>query len=284
LGKQTFLRAGWGHFYQNDAIHEIKVEDGEDGFQGPEMARHWVAGFEHTYNNGFNIRFEGYLKQMSQLQPKYLNGTNHVQYPELEDDRYQLNLKNASYKGIEIYIKYDRGGRFTWWTTYALAHFTDNIENVVFRDTVFTQGFTNHPNVYDQRHTVYLDLNYRTPSGWSVNLAGQFHTGLPYFDLSKFMEITADGTVVLGQDFSEYNRDNYDPYSRVDIRINREFRTRRGTLTAYIQVINLFAKKNLRTIEFNDYVDYYGETVITSDKEYWFPRVPLVGFTWEWNH
>jgi hypothetical protein len=201
----------------------------------------------------------------------------------LEDDRYQLNINSASYKGIELYLKYDRGGRFTWWTTYALAHFDDNIDNAVFRDSVLTQGITTHPNVYDQRHTIYLDLNYRATSSWYVNLALQYHTGLPYFDLGEFFEIMPDGTLVLGQNYSQYNRDNYDPYTRVDFRINKEFQTRRGTLTAYVQIINLFNKKNLRTIEFDDYVDYNGETVITSEKEYWFPRVPLVGFTWEWD-
>ncbi|MEE9465182.1 MAG: TonB-dependent receptor [Candidatus Neomarinimicrobiota bacterium] len=283
LAEQTFLRAGWGHFYQDDAIHEIKVEDGEDAFRSPEIARHWIAGFEHTYNNGLNIRLEGYVKKMSQLHPNYLNGTNHVQFPELEDDRYQLNINSALYRGIELYLKYDQGGRFTWWATYAIANFSENVKNVVFRDSVYTQGFTTHPNVYDQRHTFYLDLNYRTATHWYVNLAGQFHSGLPYFDLGEFLEITTDGTVVLGDDFSQYNRDNYDPYSRVDIRINREFRTSKGTFTAYLQVINLFNKKNLRTIEFDDYIDYYGETQIVETAEYWFPRLPLIGITWEWD-
>ncbi|UCH10110.1 MAG: TonB-dependent receptor [Fidelibacterota bacterium] len=61
---QTFIRVGWGHFYQNDGIHEIRVADGEDGFLAPERAEHWVAGFEHTYQNGLNLRLEGYYKNL----------------------------------------------------------------------------------------------------------------------------------------------------------------------------------------------------------------------------
>jgi len=280
---QTFLRLGWGHFYQNSGIHEIQVEDGGDRFLPPEMASHWVAGFEHTYNNGINVRLEGYVKRMSHLHPDYRNGSNRIQFPELEDDRYQLNLSGALYKGLEVYLKYDRGGRFTWWTSYALSYFNDKVRSAVYRDSVYTQGLTTHPNIYDQRHTFYLDLNYRTSSKWHVNLSYQYHTGLPYFDLEEFLIILPNGTVELGQDFSRYNRDNYDPYSRVDLRINRKFHLSAGLLTVYLQVINLFDNKNLRTIEYDDIEGPDGQTRIISEKEYWFPLLPSFGLSWEWN-
>ncbi|UCD37459.1 MAG: TonB-dependent receptor [Fidelibacterota bacterium] len=280
---QTFLRFGWGHFYQNSGIHDIRVEDGEDHFLPPDMAQHWVAGFEHTYNNGINVRLEAYYKSRSQPRPDYRNGSNRIQFPELEDDRYQLNLKSALYKGLELYLKYDRGGRFSWWTSYALSFFSDKVRNVVYRDSVYTQGFTTHPNLYDQRHTFYLDLNYRTGSRWHVNLAYQFHTGLPYFDLEEFLVILPDGSIDLGQDFSRYNRDNYDPYSRVDLRINRKFQLGTGLLTVYLQVINLFNNKNLRTIEYDDVEGPSGQRRIISDKEYWFPLLPSIGLSWEWH-
>jgi outer membrane receptor for ferrienterochelin and colicin len=281
---QTFFRAGWGHFYQNDGIHEIRVEDGEEGFLPPEMAEHWVAGFEHTYNNGINFRLEGYYKNLSQLHTDYRNGSNHVQFPELEGDRYHLNLFGAIYKGLEAYLKYDRGGQISWWATYALSSFNDDIKNLVFRDSVYTQGFTTHPNLYDQRHTLYLDLNYRPTPNWHVNLAYQYHTGLPYIDLEEFLETPPEGGIRLGRDFSIYNRDNYDPYSRVDLRINRKFQLGSGLLTMYLQVINLFNHENLRTIEYDDYIDLNGQTVIYTEKEYWFPRLPSLGLSWEWDH
>jgi hypothetical protein len=73
LGKQTFVRAGWGHFYQSQAVHEIRVQDAENQFYPAELAKHWVAGFEHTLRNGLNIRLEGYYKKLSDLRPDYRN-------------------------------------------------------------------------------------------------------------------------------------------------------------------------------------------------------------------
>ncbi|MFC1619351.1 carboxypeptidase-like regulatory domain-containing protein [Candidatus Neomarinimicrobiota bacterium] len=283
LAEQTFFRAGWGYFYQNDGIHEIRVEDGEDNFLPPEMAEHWVAGFEQIQNNGMSFRVETYYKKMTHLQPKYRNGSNHIQFPELEGDRYQLNLNGASFKGIEFYWKYDRGGKVSWWASYARVYFDDNINNLVFRDSMYTQGFTIHPNIYDQRHTFYLDLNFRPNPDWQVNLAYQSHSGLPYIDLEEFLETPPEGGIRLGQDFSVYNRDNYDPYSRVDLRINRNIQLRSSQITLYLQVINLLDFKNLRTIKYDDYMDQSGQAVIYTENEYWFPRLPSLGITWEWN-
>jgi outer membrane cobalamin receptor len=284
LADQTYLRAGWGHFYQNDGIHEIQVQDGEDRFRAPQMAEHLVAGFEQIQNNGMNFRVEGYYKKMSHLHPKYQNGSNHIQFPELEGDRYQLNLNGTTCRGIEFYWKYDLGGKVTWWASYARSYFDDDVDNMVFRDSVFTQGFTTHPNLYDQRHTFYLDLNFRPNPEWHVNLAYQTHSGLPYIDLEEFLETPPEGGIRLGQDFSVYNRDNYDPYSRVDLRINRNIQLRNSQLIVYLQVINLFNDKNLRTIDYDDYVNSDGQTVIVSEKDYWAPLLPSLGFTWELNH
>ncbi|UCH10109.1 MAG: hypothetical protein JSU61_13050 [Fidelibacterota bacterium] len=202
----------------------------------------------------------------------------------MQDDRYHLNLKGAVYKGLEAYLKYDRGGKISWWASYALASFKDDIKSLVYRDSLYTEGFTIHPNIYDQRHTFYLDLNVRPSPNWHVNLAYQYHTGLPYIDLKDFAETPPEGGIRLGRDWSVYNRDNYDPYSRVDLRINRTFHLGSGLLTMYVQVINLFDHPNLRTIEYDDYTDSSGETVIYTEKEYWFPRLPSLGFSWEWDY
>ncbi len=44
LGKQTFLRGGWGYYYQSQRMHEIKAAWGETDFYPVQVAEHRVAG------------------------------------------------------------------------------------------------------------------------------------------------------------------------------------------------------------------------------------------------
>ncbi len=277
----TSLRIGWGHFYQNQQIHEIPVADGEQKFHQSEKAEHFIAGLEHKFDTGINLRLESYYKTITNQWADYRNGSGKIQFPELEDDRYRLNIDRSRARGIEAYLAYDYGGEFTWWASYALSKYEEDINSLVFRDSTYTKGFTTHPGKYDQRHTFYLDFNYRPNRKWIINAALQYHSGLPFIDLEKFLVIMSDGSVQLGESFSLYNRDNYDPYFRLDFRINRHFYMSTGVLTLYLQVINLVDYKNMRTIEFDDETDNTGQTVITEDKEYWFPRIPSFGINWE---
>ncbi len=171
LGKQTFLRGGWGHFYQSQGIHEIELAEGEDAFYSAELAEHWVAGVEHTFRNGFNFRLEGYYKKMSDLRPDYRRWSNEIEiFPEVYD-RFKLNFLGATSKGIETYFKYDRGGKFTWWISYALAYADEDVRSLVYEGVEYTEKSGEYPGRYDQRHTIYLDFNYRPNRNWHLNVS-----------------------------------------------------------------------------------------------------------------
>jgi hypothetical protein len=283
LGKQTFLRAGWGYFYQSQGIHEIKVCEGEDQFYPAELAEHWVVGLEHTFRNGFNLRLEGYYKDLSDLRPYYRKFSNDVEiFPEMQYDRFKLNLSGARSKGIEAYFKYDRGGKFTWWASYALAYAEEKIRSLIFEGIEYPGGDKFYPGKFDQRHTFYLDMNYRPNRKWHFNISWQYHTGWPYTESLIESRQLPDGSTQYNRAYGEFNDANYPSYQRLDLRINRHFYTSTGRISAFMSLINLYDRGNVRNIDYswqwrNDRPALIGEN------EYWFKLLPSIGITWHWE-
>lgn len=286
LSKQTFLRFGWGYFYQGQGIHEIRVRYGEDQFYRAELAKHWVGGFEHTFRNGFNLRLEGYYKEMSDVLPDYRNFSNDIEvFPEMLDDGFKLNFDGRKAKGIEAYLKYDRGGKFTWWISYALAYAEENIRNLVFQGVEYPGAIEPYPSKFDQRHTIYLDLNYRPNRKWHFNVSWQFHTGWPYTESSIESRELPDGTTGYFWTYGNFNNANYPSYHRFDVRVNRHFQTSNGRVSAFIALINLYDHKNVRNINYSwVWNSSQNRPYLVGEDEYWFKLLPSVGVSWNFNH
>ncbi len=286
LGKQTFLRGGWGYFYQSQGIHEIRVNDGYDSFFTAELAKHWVAGLEHTFRNGFNVRVEGYYKDLSDLHPDFRNWSNEMEiFPEVQNDRFKLNFRGATSKGIELYLKYDRGGKFTWWSSYALAYAEEDIRNLIYEGEVYTRENSIYPGKRDQRHTFYLDLNYRPNRKWHFNLAWQFHTGWPHSKYRLHSVQGSDGNTYYFGSYDDYNDAKYPAYHRLDLRINRYFYTSRGRISVFLSLMNLYNRGNVRSVDYNwHWDDRLQRPYLVEEREYWFKLLPSIGFSWDFNH
>ena len=252
LGEGTFLRGGWGYFYQSEGIHQIRVEEGEDSFHPASLAEHWVAGFEHLFKNGLHLRLEGYHKRLSDLRPDFRNWSNDIEFfPELQYDRFRLNVKSARAKGIETYLKYDRGGKWSWWASYGLAKVVEDIESLEFEGIVYTEDAGEYPGKYDQRHTIYFDLNFRPNRNWHFNLSWQYHTGWPYTSRIIKSEQLPDGSTVYYETTENFNGATYPSYHRLDLKINRHFYTSRGRISAFLTLINVYDHGNVRNTDFN---------------------------------
>jgi outer membrane cobalamin receptor len=285
IGKQTFLRGGWGYFYQSEGIHELKVADGETQFFPAELSRHWVAGFEHTFGNGLNLRLEGYYKKNSELRPDYRTFSNTIEiFPEVQDDRFKLTFNDANSKGIEFYLKYDRGSKISCWASYALAKADENIRNLVYQGVVYPALETAYPNRYDQRHTIFLDFNYRPNRKWHFNVSWQYHSGWPFTRRILQSEQLPNGNIQYSVVYGEFNGSPFPPFHRLDVQINRHFYLSRGRLSLFLAVINLYDRDNLRNIKYNVNTRPDGKPYLVELKEYWFRLLPSVGLSWTWTH
>ena len=286
LGRQTFLRGGWGYYYQSQGIHEIGVGDGEDGFFPAQLAKHWVAGLEHTLGNGVNLRLEGYYKALSDLRPEYRNWSNGLElFPETQLDRFRLNYNGATSKGVEAYLKYDRGGKVTWWACYALAKADGDVRSVTYEGVELAEAGGVHPGKHDQRHALCLDVNYRPNWKWHLNLSWQFHSGWPYTAKTYSSAQAPNGSFVYYQSYGDLNGATYPAYHRMDLRISRHFSTSKGRLSTFLAVINVYNRANERNIYHNWYRDRdSGRQYPIEEKEHWFKLLPSLGASWTWDH
>lgn len=283
FSSSTSLKLGWGHFYQLQRIDEISTGDGEDEYSNSEKAEHFVASFEHTFDSGVKFRLEGYHKKYDHLRPAWRNSFNELEmFAELEDDRVRVDLKGKTAKGIDVYLNKDTGGKLNWWLSYSLSKVEDDIENIYFvKENVLVNYDKKIAYPFEQRHTVYLDLNYRPSSKWQLNMAWQYHTGWNFTDV-RLESYTDNGNEIYYIQSNEPWSSRHSPYSRLDLRVNKIIPTRKGTITAFIEIINLLGKKNIRNYEYSTY-SYNGVVLLNRNQENWFGRMPAFGIVYNFD-
>jgi hypothetical protein len=285
LAKQTFLRGGWGHFYQSQRMHEIKVANGETDFYPAQFSKHWVAGLEHTLNNGLNLRMEVYTKTISDLRPDHRTFSNTIElFPEVQEDQFSLTFNGAGSRGVEFYIKYDKGKKISFWSSYALAIAEEDVQNLIYWAELYTLENPVIPNRYDQRHTFYSDFNYRPSRKWHLNVSWQYHTGWPYTQQFMRSQQLPNGSTGYYVEYGQLYGTRFPPYHRMDLQISRHFYFSRSRLSLFLAIINLYNRGNVRNIKYNWRTDQDGVPYLEKREEYWFRLLPSIGVSWRWNH
>ncbi|MEO7174781.1 MAG: TonB-dependent receptor [Saprospiraceae bacterium] len=289
--KTTFLRAGWGHYYQTQFINSINVNNGETVFHKAALAKHYVLGFEHQLKNGISFRTEAYFKDLSNLRPTWTNLRDHLEsYPEARNDNVKINYKGSLAKGIEVFLRYDRGKKISWWLSYALAQAIDDVQSIEYNGLLIKRtGKVTRLN--NQTHTVYADINYRLTKGWHFNMSWQLYYGWPRTNYTYRYQTLPNGDLHFYAVHSEYNGTTYPAYHRLDLRINKTFQTKKiGDITAFLHIINLYNRKNLKKFDLdarddqnNLSLDSNGNYVPFEDNKYWLGLLPVIGFKWDFT-
>jgi outer membrane receptor for ferrienterochelin and colicin len=270
IGQSSVARLGWGKFYQTQGIHELQVQDGENKFFPAELAEHRVLGFEHNFADGINVRIEAYQKRLSHLRPHYGNLLDAINlFPEIEGDYVTFTPEAGEARGLELFVKKDNGSKLNWWGSYAFARAEDQING----KTV--------PRNFDQRHTIYLDFNYRPNPRWRLNWAWQYHSGWPYTEAMFEKVEPGNGGFFYELVFGSRHGARLPAYHRFDVRANRYFAVGKGQLAVFLEIINLYNRTNVRAYEYNLDVMPNGQAVSSRDVLKWLPRLPSIGISWE---
>ena len=78
------------------------------------------------------------------------------------------------------------------------------------------------------------------------------------------------------------NGDRLDTYARIDLRVNREVRLASSKLSLYLEITNLLDRKNECCVdEFRLQPGSMGAPTLEVESGYWLPRLPSLGFQWE---
>jgi len=281
LGSATFLRVGWGYYYQTQGINELRVQYDELDYHSAERAEHFVLGFEHFFRNGLSLRAGGYHKRMSKLQDEYYSFHDIDEFfPEARDDLVRLSLNGGTSRGIETYLKYDTGNRLSWWFSYVLSEATDDVAEIHY-DGSLEKKTGDLPRAWDQRHTLNIDANYRRSDAWHFNVTWKQRTGWPNTDFTVRRLQREDGSFAYYQKRGVFRGTRVPSYQRLDARINRHFYTSRGKISVFLHIINLLNHKNVIRYD-HDLAEESAEIFRAKiERESWFGLTPFIGMSWE---
>ena len=252
IGERTEIRLGWGQFSQAQEINELQVSDGVGTFSPAQRAEHVVANLKHQFANDINVDVSYYRKSFRSVRPRFENAFNSLTLlPELQFDRYRIDPISAEATGAELMLSEgDASQKMFWWVGYAWSE---------VRDKTLDQKIARN---WDQTHTVKAGLSWRWRR-WDFSVAGEVHTGWPKTELLAM----------------DLNSSRYSVFHTLDARISREFAVRRGDLTVFLEVSNLYDRDNPCCTEYSVITTSTGQE-LAAKEAFWLPLVPSLGVVW----
>lgn len=274
LGENSVLRAAWGRFFQSQRPYELQVEDAESRLYSAELSEHWVLGTETLLRPGRPgveaLRIELFRREVEDPRPRFENLLEPLNLlPEIEPDRVRIAPERSTAEGVELLLRGTRGLRFDWWLAWSYARVEDRLDGIAV------------PRSLDQPHTFVLDLNYRLPRQWNLNLAWRYHSGWPTTSVTAQLIAgpeDPEGEPELAAVFGPLNSRRLPAYHRLDLRASRRWNLGSGRWTFFVDVQNLYDRRNLAGFDVTLDED---EGVVVRAPESWPGIFPSVGITWE---
>ncbi|HSP88155.1 MAG TPA: hypothetical protein VLN45_08475, partial [Ignavibacteriaceae bacterium] len=235
-----------------------------------------------------------FTEQVPGRDPRIKSGwTNPVAIPTDSLTQIPINAAVGEAYGLEFFLEkknISRDNRFSGWVSYSLA-FTDRTE--YSRDIPFR---------FDQRHTVNIVLQYKINSWLHVGARWQYGSGFPYTepvgikpriiladqDLDGIPETPVIATrrnpdlpqdqqeVIYDVDFADNRLNARKPeYHRLDIRFSADADYWDLDWTFYLDVINVYNRKNV--IGYDNYITE--DLTLGRKSTNMFPIIPTLGFS-----
>jgi hypothetical protein len=115
---------------------------------------------------------------------------------------------------------------------------------------------------------------------WHLDLAWQFSSGRPFTEIDVAPIGQDDGSVYLDQIYGKLNGERFPAYHRLDARIARHFAFKHSRLSAYLDVVNVYNRRNELFTQAD--ISYRaGERVVDQGFIRGLPVVPFFGVRWD---
>lgn len=264
---RTDLRLIRTRQYQLHGAADLQVRDGITQWAPAERSDQWIAGIDHRFNKRLSARLEYYRKDLRRIRPRFENALDPLAImPELQPDRVIVAPGRARAEGIELSFNYNDGERLDAWASYSHSRVDDTI------------GGARVPRSWDQRHALQLGAGWQV-GRWRAGAALGAHSGWPRTLLVLREAAAPDGGDLIG--LGPRNSGRYGSVVTLDLRISREFDVPIGNLLAYLELSNATDRRNPCCTDFDAELGERGELEIEQVDEYGWPRLPAIGFLWQ---
>jgi hypothetical protein len=247
LSPATTLRLAAGRYSQPRQAFALQVQDGVTEFGREDVSQHRVIGLEHRLGRSALARVEAYERRLTRQEPRFINLRGDLRvFPELEPDRILLPATSGRARGLEFSLRGLGRGGVDWAASYAYARVTDRV------------GTTDVARTWDQPHSVYLDATWRPKGGqWHFSIASQAHSGWPESPVRFVLDtvrnaqgVKATTVLTVYGPVTELGTQRLPWYHRVDARVTRDATFRRWHVSGFVDVFNVFDKKNPAAIRY----------------------------------
>lgn len=260
----TRIRFGWGRYFQEQAINELQVPDGDTAYQRAQLATHAVASVEHDLGDSVTLRAEIYRKDYDHPFARHENLLNTVVVlPELKPDRILIAPDDAVAEGMEVSLRYETAP-LSAWLGYTHSRVRDRVDGEwLYRS-------------WDQRDHATGGLAWRR-ADWEASLAAIWHRGWPTTEVEL---ATLEPFPLV--DVAKRNAANVSDYLRFDARIARRFDLgAAGELTAFFEVTNLAKRNNDCCLEYQLEDEEEEEVFLDVEPRGTLPLIPSLGILWK---
>lgn len=260
LRNDLILRGAYGMYNQPVQITNLPVEQGISKSQPSEKSTHYIIAAEYSPSVNILFRTEAYYKTFDDLLGMMKDYGRKEQF--------FFPAKSGDAKGLEIYAKHALSSRFTWGVAYALS-----------RSELETDS-GKAPRDFDRRHAINLNANYAIwNNGW-INVMWRYHSGDPYTQIWYEKIYSTDGrSYSWEKKYGSINGERLPAYHSLDIRLTKNFQFKKWELEAYIQILNLYNRKNVHEYSYQKLTDNKGEIYYERLAEGLLPILPALGLS-----
>ena len=260
----------WIHAIRNEDI-PLRIFDfwvASDPWIDVSTARHFVLGGERWLGDARFVRLEAWGKRYSDIPEP-----NHRDDPSVRGDEFRL-VEGYSY-GADLLLRQLELGPVSGWLAYGYSMSRRGREGDVYFPA------------QDRRHNLNLVAAWRPGRRYEVSGRFGFGTGTPYTPIvgqlvrRTYNAVTNqwDGTSITGQPDAiggARNSARFPSFQRLDLSVARPYRRGRTTWSPYLQIVNVYNRKNVFTYLFDYESNPPSRSAISQ-----FPFVPSIGLAVE---
>ena len=143
--------------------------------------------------------------------------------------------------GLELLLRKPLTRRLYGWVAYTLMRsqlFTEA------RGPLEAQRFTAD---FDQRHNLAVIASYKLPNNWQIGGRFRLVSGTPYTPVLGSVQYEGSYLPITGL----YNSARFPPFHQLDLRVDKRWILRRASVTAYLDVQNVYNRANVEAYIYN---------------------------------
>lgn len=233
------LSFAYGIFYQSPSYVWLIASEENRNLKNIK-AGHYIAGIEFLPGADIRMTLEAYYKDysaypVSTLRPYLILANTGGNFEEQDGFGIEpLQSKGTGFaRGIEFFMQKALTDNF--YGTLNLSFFEAKYKAL--------DGIERRSD-FDNRFLATISGGYRFGDNWEAGAKFRFSGGRPYTPINP-----ENGTRLT----SEYNTAELPDYSRLDVRLDKRWNFKSWTLVTYIDIQNLFNKKNVTEYDWNKY-------------------------------